>query len=48
MTDMNSTEEYEAPTIKAVGTLHDLTKSANALNSDVLPFQANTAFPPPS
>lgn len=48
MTNNDSQETYEAPTFEPVGDLHEITKSGGAVNSDVLPFQNNTAFPPPT
>ena len=37
---------YETPTINEMGDLKEITQNGNAVNSDGMPFAANTAFGP--
>ena len=39
---------YQCPSIEVLGNISEETKSGNSTNSDVLPFQGNTAFGPDS
>lgn len=38
---------YVQPSVELLGSIAEKTQSGNAPNSDVLPFQNNSAVPPP-
>ena len=39
---------YVQPSVELLGSIAEKTQSGSSPNSDVLPFQNNTSFPPPS
>lgn len=40
-------KEYVAPTVQRLGGAVEITRFGTAINSDVQPFQDDTAIPPP-
>lgn len=43
----SSKKTYVQPSVELLGSIAEKTQSGTSPNSDTLPYQNNTAFPPP-
>ena len=43
----SSKKTYVQPSVELLGSIAEKTQSGNAPNSDVMPYQDNSAVPPP-